>query len=193
MLSWASWMIQRWRQSELSMYFLSQKYLMLSDSSHSVREIWLWCHASLQSALRTWGANWSWVSACSHNVCVGTSAGSSSGSGSPWSSWGLTSLTSGSSVSIFMRARMMRDEGETGQRCSWMRSRTMVQHCKSMILSSRHRFFLILSSRMWDFSTVWCWYWWHESRVFFSLGRSSERQVKALGLLPAFPEQYVIW
>ena len=156
MLSWVSWMIQRQRRSELSTYFLSQKYKELFRSSHSVRGIWLWCHASLQSALRTWGANWSWVSACSHNVCVRTSAESSSGSGSPWSSWGLTLLTSGSSVFIFMRARMMRDRGEAEQRCSWMRSRAMVWHCKLMVLGSRHRSFLILSFRMWDFSTVWC-------------------------------------
>ena len=193
MLSWVSWMIWRWRQSELSTYFLSQKYKELFHSSHSARGIWLWCRTSLRSASRTWGANWSWVSACSHNVCVGTSAGSSSGSGSPWSSWGSTSLTSGSSVSIFMGARMMGNEGEAEQRCSWMRSRTMIWHCKSMVLGSRHRFFLILSSRTCDFCTVWCWYWWHESRVSLSLGRSSERWVKALGLPPAFPGQYVIW
>ena len=193
MLSWVSWMIWRWRQSELSTYFLSWKYKELFHSLHSVREIWLWCHASLQSALRTWGANWSWVSACSHNVCMRTSAESSSGSDSSWSSWGLTSSTSGSSVFIFMRARMMRDRGKAEQRCSWMKSKTMIWHCKSMVLGLRHRSFLILSSKMWDFSTVWCWYWWHESRVSLSLGRSPERQVKALSLPSAFPGQYVIW
>ena len=156
MLSWVSWMIWRWRQSELSTYFLSQKYKKLFRSLHLVREIWLWCHASLQSALRTWGANWSWVSACSHNVCMRTSAESSSESDSSWSSWGLTSLTSGSSVFIFMRARMMRDRGETEQRCSWMRSKTMIWHYKLMVLSLRHRSFLILSFKMWNFSTIWC-------------------------------------
>ena len=154
MLLWVSWMIWRQRQSELSTYFLSQKYKKLFCSSHSVREIWLWCHASLQSALRTWGANWSWVLAYSHNVCVRTSAESSSESGSPWSSWGSMSSTSGSSVFIFMKARMMRNRGKAEQRCSWMRSRVIVQHCKLMILSLRHRSFLILSFRMWDFSTV---------------------------------------
>ena len=156
MLSWASWMIQRWRWSKLSTYFLSQKYKELFCSSHSVRRIWLWCHASLQSASRTWGANWSWVSACSHNDYVRTSAESSSELGSSWFSWGLTSLTSGSSVFIFMRARMMEDRGKAEQRCSWIKSRTMIWHCKSMVLSSRHRSFLILLSRTWDFSTVWC-------------------------------------
>ena len=154
MLLWASWMIWRWRQSELSIYFLSQKYKKLFHSSYSVRGIWLWCCTSLQSVLRTWGVNWSWVSACSHNVCMRTLTESSSESGSSWSSWGLTSLTSGSSVFIFMEARMMGDRGETEQRCSWMRSRVIVQHCKLMILSLRHRSFLILSFRMWDFSTV---------------------------------------
>ncbi len=125
-LSWASWMI--WRRSlfELSMYFLSWKYKWFSCSSHLIREILLWCRASLQSTSIIWVANLSLISTCFHNIWVRVSAESSSRFRVSWSSWDLTSSTLNSSISRFMRARICKSAEITENKCNWTESRTMI-------------------------------------------------------------------
>ncbi len=178
-------MIQRRSLFELSTYFLSWKYRWFSCSSHSTREILLWCRASLQSTLIIWAANLSLISTCFHNVWVRVSAKSSSRFRVSWFSWDLTSLTSNSSISRFMRARICESAEITENRCNWTESRTMICDWSFMTLMSKMsktRFSTILRSKTWVFRIVWCWYWCRESNVFFSLERSSERRVRAFNL-----------
>ncbi len=119
-------MIRRHSLSELSMYFLSWKYRWFSCSSHLIREILLWCRASLQSTSIIWVANLSLISTCFHNIWVRVSAESSSRFRVSWSSWDLTSSTLNSSISRFMRARICKSAEITENKCNWTESRTMI-------------------------------------------------------------------
>ncbi len=178
-------MIRRRSLSELSTYFLSRKYRWFSYSSHSTREILLWCCASLRSASIIWAANLSLISTCFHNVWVRMSAESSSRFRVSWFSWGLTSSTSNSSISRFMRARICKSAEITENRCNWTESRAMICDWSFITLmskTSRARFSTISRSKTWVFRIVWCWYWCRESNVSLSLERSSERRVRAFDL-----------
>ena len=171
--------------SELSTYFLSWKYRWFSCSSHSIREILLWCHASLQSALIIWAANLSLISTCFHNVWVKMSAKSSSRFRMSWSSWDLTSSTSNFLISRFIKARICESAEIIENKYNWTESRMMICDWSFMTLMSkmsRARFLTILRSKTWVFRIVWCWYWCQEWNVFFSLKKSSERRVRAFNL-----------
>ena len=189
-------MICRWRQFEFETYFLPWKYNELTWFSHSARGILLLYHTPLWSASRTWEANSSRLVTWSHSVWVGMSAESSFELRISWSNWGSGLLVSGSGSSVFnsIEARLMGDESWTEDRCNWIRSKAMVLHCKLRILGLKTfwRSSWILRSKIWDFSTVWCWCRWRGSWVSLSLGRLSDQWVKASGLPLAFPGQYVI-
>ncbi len=178
-------MIRRRSLSELSMYFLSWKYRWFSCSSHSTRKILLWCCVSLQSTSIIWTANLSLISTCFHNVWVKMSAESSSRFRVSWSSWDLTSSTSNSSISRFMRTRICKDVEFIKDKCNWTESKVMICDWSFMTLMSKTlkaRFSTILRSKTWVFKIVWCWYWCWELNVSFFLKRSSERRVRAFNL-----------
>ncbi len=179
-------MIWRHSLSELSTYFLSWKYKWFSYSSHLIKEILLWCCASLQSALIIWAANLSLISIYFHNVWVKVSVKSSLRFRVFWSSWNLTSSTSNSLNSRFMKVKICKDAEIIENRCNWTEFRVMICDWSFMILmlrTSRARFSTILRSKTWIFKIIWCWYWCWELNVFFFLERSSERRVKAFNLL----------
>ncbi len=175
-------MIQRHSLSELNTYFLSWKYRWFSCSSHSTREILLWCRASLWSTSIIWAANLSLISTCFHNVWVKMSAESLSRFRVSWSSWNSTFSTLNSSISRFMKSRICKDAEITENRCNWTEFKAMICDWRFMTLTLKIRFSTILKFKTWIFRIVWCWYWCQESNVFFSLKRSSERRVKAFNL-----------
>ena len=184
-LSWASWMIWRCSLSELSMYFLSWKYRWFLCSSHSTREILLWCHASLQSTSIIWAANLSLISICFHNVWVKVSAESLLRFRVFWSSWDLMFSMLNSSISKFMKVKICESAEITENRCNWTESRVMICNWSFMTLMSKTlkmRFSTILRFKTWVFKIVWCWYWCQELNVSLSLKRSSEQHVKAFDL-----------
>ena len=140
-------MIWRRSLSELSMYFLSWKYRWFSCFSHSIKEILLWCYASLQSALIIWVANLLLISIYFHNVWVRVSAESSSRFKIFWFSWDLTSSTLNFSIFKFMKTRICKSAEITENRCNWTESRMMICDWNFMILMlkiSRTRFLTIL-------------------------------------------------
>ncbi len=146
-LSWASWMIRRHSLSELNTYFLSWKYRWFSCSSHSTREILLWCCASLQSASIIWTVNLSLISTYFHNVWVRVSAESSSRFRVSWFSWDLIFSTLNSSISRFMRARICKSAEIIKNRCNWTEFKAMICDWSFMTLMlkmSRARFSTIL-------------------------------------------------
>jgi len=160
-LSWASWIIRRRSLSELSTYFLSWKYRWFSCFLYSTKEILLWCCASLQSASIIWTANLSLISTCFYNVWVRMSAKSSSRFRVSWSNWDLTSSTSNSSISRFMKARICKNAEIIENRCNWIEFRVMICDWSFMTLMlkmSKMRFLTILRSKTWIFRIVWCWY-----------------------------------
>ncbi len=184
-LSWASWMIWRCSLSELSTYFLSWKYKWFSCSSHLIREILLWYHASLQSASIIWIANLSLILICFHNVWVKVSAKSSSRFRVFWSSWDLMFSMLNSLISRFMKAKICESAEIIENRCNWTESKAMIcnwSFITLMLKMSKARFSTILRFKIWVFRIVWCWYWCQESNVFLSLKRSSEWHVKAFNL-----------
>ncbi len=186
-------MIHRRRRLKLETYFLSRKYKKLSRFSHSAREILLWYCTLLRSASRIWEANLSLSSTWFHRIWVRTSTESSSESRISWSNWDSESSTSSSSSSNskFIEAKAMKDKDCSETRCNWIKSRAMILHCRSMILSSKTRFCKsswILRSKTWNFSNVWCWCKWREFWVFFFLERSSDRRVKTSDLSSTFSE-----
>ncbi len=149
-LSWVSWMIQRRSLSELSMYFLSWKYRWFLCSSHSTKEILLWCRASLQSTSIIWIANLSLISTCFHNVWVKMSAESSLRFRTSWSSWDLMFSTSNSSISRFMRTKICKNAEIVENKCNWTEFKAMICIWSFMILmlkTSRARFSTILRSK----------------------------------------------
>ncbi len=154
-------MIWRRSLSELSTYFLSWKYRWFSYSLHSIREILLWCCASLQSTSIIWAANLSLISTCFYNVWVRMSVKSSSRFRVSWSSWDLMFSTSNSLISKFMRTRICKNAKITENRCNWTESRVMICDWNFMTLmlkTSRVRFSTISRSKTWVFRIVWCWY-----------------------------------
>jgi len=136
-LSWASWII--WRRSllKLNIYLLSWKYRWFSCSSHSTREILLWCHASLQSASIIWAANISLTSTCSHSVWVKVSAESLLRFEMSWSSWDSMFLTLNSSTSRFMRVKVSEETEKIENRCNWTEFKMMICDWSIMTLMSR--------------------------------------------------------
>ncbi len=176
-----------WRCSlfELSMYFLSWKYRWFSCSSHSIKEILLWCYVSLQSTLIIWTANLSLISTYFHNVWVRVSAESLSRFRVSWSSWDLTSSILNSLISRFIRTKICKNAEIIKNKCNWIEFKVMICDWSFMILMlkmSRVRFSTILKSKTWVFRIVWCWYWCQKLNVFLFLKRSSERRVKAFNL-----------
>ena len=176
-----------WRHSlfELSTYFLSWKYRWFSCSSHSIRKILLWCHASLQSTSIIWVANLSLISICFHNVWVKVSAEFSSRFRMSWSSWDLMFSTLNSSISKFMKTRICKSAEIIKNRCYWTEFKAMICDWNFMTLMlkmSRVKFLTILRFKTWVFRIVWCWYWCWELNVFFSLKKSSEQRVRAFNL-----------
>ncbi len=152
-------MIWKHSLSELSMYFLSWKYKWFSCSSHLIREILLWCCASLQSTLIIWAANLSLISICFHNVWVRMSAESSSRFRVSWSSWNLMFSMLNSSISRFMKTKIYEDAEITENRCNWTESRMMICDWNFMILMlkmSKMRFLTISKFKTWIFRIVWC-------------------------------------
>ena len=150
-------MIQRRSLSELSTYFLSWKYRWFSCSSHSIKEILLWCYASLWSTSIIWAANLLLISICFHNVWVRMSAESWSRFRMSWSSWNLMFSTLNSSISRFMRARICKDAEIIKNKCNWTEFRTMICDWSFMTLmlkTSRTRFSTILKSKTWVFRIV---------------------------------------
>ncbi len=164
-----------WRRSlfKLSTYFLSWKYRWFSCSSHSTKEILLWCYASLQSTLIIWAVNLSLISTCFHNVWVRMSAESSSRFRMSWFSWDLTSSTSNSSISRFMKVRICKNAEITENKCNWTESRAMICNwsfmTKLIIKLSFHIYILTwlkyLSWTSWLNLNTWVehlnstWYW----------------------------------
>jgi len=180
-----SWMIWRRNLSELSMYFLSWKYRWFSCSSHSIRKILLWYHASLQSTSIIWAANLSLISICFHNVWVRISIKSSSRFRISWSSWDLTSSTLNSSIFRFMKVKICESAEIIKNKYNWTESKVMIYDWSFMTLMlkmSRAKFLTILRFKTWIFRIVWCWYWCQELNVFFFLKRSFEWCVKAFDL-----------
>ncbi len=156
-LSWASWMIWRRSLSELSMYFLSWKYRWFSCSSHSTKEILLWCRALLQSTSIIWTANLSLISICFHNVWVRVSAKSLSRFRMSWFSWDLTSSTLNSSIFRFMKTRICKSAKIIENRCNWTESKVMIYDWSFMTLMlkmSKMRFLTILRFKTWVFRIV---------------------------------------
>ncbi len=150
-------MIQRRSLSELSMYFLSWKYRWFSCSLHLTREILLWCHASLQSTSIIWAANLSLISICFHNVWVKILAEFSLRFRMSWSSWDLTSSTSNSSNSKFIRVRNYKSVEIIENKCNWTEFKAMICNWSFMTLMlkmSRVRFSTILRSKTWVFRIV---------------------------------------
>ena len=140
-------MIRRCSLFELSTYFLSWKYRWFLCSSHSTREILLWCRALLQSTLIIWAANLSLISIYSHNVWVRVTAKSSSRFKMFWFSWDLMFSTSNSSIFKFMKARIYKNAEVIENRCNWIESKVMICDWSFMILMlkmSRVRFSTIL-------------------------------------------------
>ncbi len=184
-LSWVSWMIQRRSLSELSMYFLSQKYKWFSYFLHSIKEILLWCCASLRSALIIWAANLSLISIYFHNVWVKVSAESSSRFRMSWFSWDSMFSMLNSLISRFMKIKICKNVEIIENRCNWIESRMMICDWSFMTLmlkTSKTRFLIISRFKTWVFRIVWSWYWCWESNVFLSLEKSSEQRVKAFNL-----------
>ena len=183
-LLWTSCIIRKRRLFELGTYFLSRKYKVLLRFSHLTKEILLWYRSSLRRASKIRDSKVSRASIWFHNVWVNISAGSLSSAEMSWFNWSFESSIStfGSSIFRFIRAKVIGCEGWNGDRCSWIGFRVTVLHCRSRILEFK----------TWDFSTVWCWYRCRGFCVFFFLGRSSDRRVKASGLPPALFGQYVI-
>ncbi len=143
-------MIRRHSLSELSMYFLFWKYRWFSCSSHSIREILLWCHASLQSTLIIWTANLSLISTYFHNVWVKMSAKSLSRFRVSWSNWNSMFSTLNSSISRFMKVKICEDVEIIENRCNWTESRMMICDWSFMTLmlkTLRARFSTILKSK----------------------------------------------
>ncbi len=143
-------MIWRRSLSELSMYFLSWKYRWFLCSSHSTREILLWCRISLWSASIIWAANLSLILTCFHNVWVRVSAESSSRFRVSWFSWDLTSSTLNSSISRFMKTRICESAEIIKNRCNWTESRMMICDWSFMTLmlkTLKTRFLTILRSK----------------------------------------------
>jgi len=180
-----SWMIQRYSLFELSMYFLSWRYRWFSCSLHLIKEILLWCHASLQSASIIWTVNLSLILTCFHNVWMRMSAESSSRFRMSWFSWDLMFLMLNSSISKFMKVKICESVKITENRCNWTESRMMICDWSFMTLMLKMlkmRFLIISEFKTWVFRIVWCWYWYWELNVFFSLRRSFEWRVKAFNL-----------
>ncbi len=167
------------------MYFFSWKYKWFSCSSHSIREILLWCRASLQSASIIWAANSSLISTYFHNVWVRMSAKSLSSFRVSWFSWDLMFSTLNSLISKFMRAKICKSAEIIKNKCNWTEFKAMICDWSFIILMlkmSRVRFSTILRFKTWVFKIVWCWYWCQESNVFLFLERFSEQHVKAFNL-----------
>ncbi len=136
-------MIRRCSWFELSTYFLSWKYKWFSYSSHSTKEILLWCCASLRSTLIIWAANLSLISTCFHNVWVKMSAESSSRFRMSWFSWDLMSSTSNSSISKFMKTKICKNAEVIENKCNWTESKVIICDWSFMTLMlkmSRTRF-----------------------------------------------------
>ncbi len=108
------------------MYFLSWKYRWFSCSSHSIREILLWCRASLQSTSIIWAANLSLISTYFYNVWVRMSAESSSRFKMSWSSWDLMFSTLNSSISRFMKVKICKSAEIIENKCNWTESKVMI-------------------------------------------------------------------
>ncbi len=127
-------MIQRRSLSELNLYFLSWKYRWFSCSSHSIREILLWYHASLQSTLIIWAANLSLISICFHNVWMRISAKSFIRFRVSWFSWDLIFSTTNSSIFRFMKTKICKDAEIIENKCNWTESKMMICDWSFMIL-----------------------------------------------------------
>ncbi len=152
-------MIRRRSLSELSMYFLSQKYRWFSCSSHSTKEILLWYHASLQSASIIWAANLSLISTCFHNVWVKMLAESSSRFRVSWFNWDSTFSTLNSSISKFMKAKICKNAKIIENRCNWTEFKVMICDWSFMTLMSKMlkvRFSTISRFKIWILRIVWC-------------------------------------
>ena len=148
-----------WRRSlfKLSMYFLSWKYRWFSCSSHSTREILLWCRALLRSASIIWAANLSLISTCFHNVWVRVSAESSSRFRVSWFSWDLMFSTLNSLNSRFIRTKICKSAKIIENRCNWTESRMMICDWSFMTLMLKMlkvKFLIILRSKIWVFRIV---------------------------------------
>ncbi len=154
-------MIWRRSLSELSTYFLSWKYKWFSCSLHSIREILLWCHASLWSTSIIWAANLLLISTYFHNVWVKVSAESLSRFRVSWSSWDSMFSTSNSSISKFMKVKICKDAEITKNKCNWAEFKMMIydwNFITLMLKMSKMRFSTILRFKTWVFRIVWCWY-----------------------------------
>ncbi len=150
-------MIQRRSLFELSMYFLSWKYRWFSCFSHSVKEILLWCCASLQSTSIIWIANLSLILTYFHNVWVKMLAESSSRFKVSWFSWDLMFLMLNFSIFKFIRTKICKDAEIIENRCNWIESRMMICNWSFMTLMlkiSRARFSTISRFKTWVFRIV---------------------------------------
>ncbi len=146
-LSWVSWMIQRRSLFELSIYFLSWKYRWFSYFSHLIKEILLWCHASLWSVSIIWAANLSLISTYFHNVWVRISAKSSSRFRMSWFSWNLMFSTLNSSISRFIKVKICKSVEITENKCNWTEFRIIICDWSFMTLmlkTLKVRFLIIL-------------------------------------------------
>ncbi len=136
-LSWVSWMIWRRNLSELSTYFLSWKYKWFSCSLHSIREILLWCYASLWSTSIIWATNLLLISTYFHNVWVKVLAESSSRFRVSWFSWDSMFSTSNSSISKFMKVKICKDAEITENKCNWIEFKMMIYDWNFITLMSK--------------------------------------------------------
>ena len=156
-LSWVSWMIQRRSLFKLSTYFLSWKYRWFSCSLHLIREILLWCCASLQSASIIWAANLSLISTYFHNVWVKVSAESFSRFKVSWFSWDLMFSILNSLISKFIKVKICKNVEIIEDKCNWAEFKVMICNWSFMTLmskTSKVRFLIILKFKTWVFRIV---------------------------------------
>ncbi len=150
-------MIQRRSLFKLSTYFLSWKYRWFSCSLHLIREILLWCYASLQSISIIWAVNLSLIWTYFHNVWVRISTESFSRFKVSWFSWDLMFSILNSLISKFIKVKICKNAEIIEDKCNWTEFKVMICNWSFMTLMSKTlkvRFLIILKFKTWVFRIV---------------------------------------
>ena len=150
-------MTQRRSLFKLSTYFLSWKYRWFSCSLHLIREILLWCYASLQSISIIWAVNLSLIWTYFHNVWVRISTESFSRFKVSWFSWDLMFSILNSLISKFIKVKICKNAEIIEDKCNWTEFKVMICNWSFMTLMSKTlkvRFLIILKFKTWVFRIV---------------------------------------